>query len=435
MKKRVFTVFLAVILGISLVLPVGTVIAGPSKAGANEQLSKAPKLLESGRWNPDFLADAAAWYADHFFLRQELISSYNWLSAKTFGVSGSDKVILGKKGWLYYADTLGDYTGEKRLSAYELSAIAGNLQLMAEYVQGQGGKFLFVPTPNKNSLYPENMPESILPGERPWEQLKNKLDSLDVPYLDLFAAFGSEDEILYFSHDSHWNSRGAALAADGINAALGVESAWFYGDFQNKVHQGDLYSMLYPAFADSEEDPSPGKLAFTHTGSGKTPDSITIGTQGQGTDSLLVYRDSFGNLLYPYLADTWGEAEFSRSTVYDLTKAADATVIQLVERNLMYLATYVPVMPAPAESISLPDKAAGTVEVTASQGKAPQGHTQWKGQLPEAAEKAYILAEGTAYRAFLLKDHGFGANLPEGAVPEGVYYTTGNTEVFLIKKK
>lgn len=63
MKKNPLSYwFVAAILLVSITLGLGTLIFGPSKAGANEQLSRKPKLVEQdGSWNPNFLSDCATW--------------------------------------------------------------------------------------------------------------------------------------------------------------------------------------------------------------------------------------------------------------------------------------------------------------------------------------------------------------------------------------
>ena len=429
MKKNTFyVVFVIVVLLLALTLSVGTLVFGSSKAGANEQLSKKPVLIGAdGSWNPDFLGDLATWFSDHFFLRQELISLDNLISAKLFHTSGADSVILGKNGWLYYADTLPDYSYTNW--SVDIHGAANNLALMAEYCRENGKEFLFVMAPNKNSLYPENMPDWILQNAKSNRSaLFGAMKDLGGPYVDLFAAFREEDEVLYFAHDSHWNSKGAALGADLINEALGKGTAYYSDAFtQESAHEGDLYSMLYPAFRDRETDPQySGALNVTYTGNGKSPDSITLETAGAGTGKLLVYRDSFGNLLYPYLADSYGEAYFSRSTVYDLTRDADFVVIELVERNLEYLLTYVPVMPSPVREISIRDKIDGTIAVSQTNGKVPESYAQWKGTLESRPKYVYVVCGGVAYEAFILKDGGFAVNVPEGAKPEAVIYESGS---------
>ena len=438
MKKcKLYWCFIAVILLLAVTLSAGTLIFGPAKAGANEQLSKAPVLIKGdGTWNSDFLGDAAEWLADHFFLRQELISAGNWLSANVFKTCGSEDVILGKEGWLFYADTLADFGYLEPFTAWEGCAIANNLELMAEYVEGSGRKFLFAVAPNKNSLYPETMPDRAMEnGKSNWMALFGSLEHSGVPYVNLFSAFRAQNEVLYFTHDSHWNSEGAALGADVINEGFGIKTDYFSGDFsKTEPHNGDLYEMLYPAFRDSEENPVyGGELHFTYTGNGKSPDSITLETAGTGKGKLLAYRDSFGNLLYPYLADSYGEAYFSRSTVYDLTMDADFVLIELVERNLRYLITYVPVMPSPVREIAVPEAVKGMVKVEVTKGKAPEGYLQYKGNLPEwdIPAEIYVICGEEAYEAFLLKDGGFAVNVPGDTAVESVIYIVGGEQKLL----
>lgn len=432
MKKILNWAFTAIILLLALTLAVGTAVVGPAQAGANEQLSKEPVWTDpDGNWNPDFLSDTAAWFSDHFFLRQELISTGNWLKANLLAASGADNVILGSDGWLYFGETLPDYTGIEPLSQRELFCIANNLALLAEYAESTGKDFLFTVAPNKNSLYPAHMPScGAVAQTRDVQRLFALLNEMQVPYADLYDAFGAEEEILYFAHDSHWNSKGAALAADVINAAYGVESNYFSDSFSGSAaHTGDLYEMLYPAFPDPETDlVYGGNLRFTYTGSATKPDSITLQTQGQGSTRLLAYRDSFGNLLYPYLADSYGSARFSRSTAYDLTLEADHVLIELVERNLRYLITYLPVIASPARDIPIPGEASGTARVRLENGKAPEGYILVRGTLetePDANSKVYVVCGGNTYEALLQKDNMFSAYVPEGAAPESVVYSAG----------
>ncbi len=417
-------------LAATLLLTVGMAIFGPSKAAANEQPAQKPQLQTDGAFNKDYLSQLADWVNDGFFLRPELISGGNWLSANVLGTSGAEDVIVGKDGWLYYAPTLPDYNGTKQMDDRAVFSAAKNLQLMAEYCQSQGVDFVFAIAPNKNSLYPQRMPYPSAADSTNATRLQSLLAKTDVKIADLFDAFRAETEELYFAHDSHWNSKGAALGADVINGAFGLESNYYAGDFSQKTpHTGDLYEMLYPAFADSETDPVyGGQLTYTFVGGGKKPDSMTIKTQGQGSDSLLVYRDSFGNLLYPYLADSAGEATFSRSVSYDLTKPADRILVELVERNIDYLIKYAPVMPAPTREMTGPSQSAGTAAFTENAGKAPAGTVKVSGTLPAAADAdsgIYIECDGVFYEAFCMEKDGFVAYIPEDVQPQRLVYSNG----------
>ena len=429
--------FVAVFFAASLTLSLGILFAGPSEAGANEQLSRPPELVSDGAYNPDFLSDASAWVSDHFFLRQELITLDNRLTA-VMQTSGAEDVVLGRDGWLYYDSTMDNYTGQNLMTQRELYSAATNLELMANYCREQGKEFLFVIAPNKNALYPENMPDTgIVNPRQDAENLHRELTSRQVAYVNLFALFDAREEKLYFAHDSHWNSKGAALAADAINGAFGKTSQYFSDAFSASVpHQGDLYEMLYPAGQDPEQDPVyGGKLNFTYAGAATKPDSITLKTQSSGEGSLLAYRDSFGNLLYPYLADSYASATFSRSTRYDLTQPGDFVLIELVERNLRYLITNLPVMPAPEREQTLPQTVSGTASFTTAKG--PEGYTQVKGTLPATADadsRVYLVCGDKTYEAFLTENNSYGAYIPAEETAEKLLFTqNGQTVQYALK--
>lgn len=426
-KKLFFSLFLGLFFLLSLTLSVGMLLAGPSEAGANEKLSDAPQWTDQeGNWNADYLSHLSDWIGDRFFLRQELISLDNWLTARVLGTSGEDKVILGKDGWLFFTDTLGSYTGTGGLTDRELYSAAKNLQLMQLYCRSQGKDFAFLIAPNKNSIYGSYMPDYGVTAENTDAQkLMALLEDMNVNTVDLFTAFRQVSQPLYFAHDSHWTSKGAALGADAINAVFGVESDYYGGDFSQKQrHDGDLYAMLYPALTDPEMDaPYGGALEYTFTGRNNKPDSITLETAGSGEGKLVAYRDSFGNLLFPYLADSYAEAYFSRSTTYDMTREADHILVELVERNLSYLLLNAPVMPSPVVQLELPEKTSGSAQITAKKGSI-------KGTLPQTPDtdsSVYVVCGGAVYEAFLLADGGFAVNVPEGTNAQYLVYTVGGT--------
>lgn len=447
-KKILCALFVCVFLLLSVTLSLGILAAGPSEAGANERLSKAPVLIdEDGKLNTSWLSDAADWINDHFYLRQELISLNNWLKANVLATSGTDDVLLGEDGWLFYGSTLDDYTGQNSMTQRELCSAASNIALMAEFAENQGREFAFMIAPNKNSLYPEYMKDyGVVSDVHDAHRLQQLLEEMGVSYIDLFAALGEADETaiapLYFAHDSHWNDMGAALAADVINARFGKESSYYQStNFSYPIrYTGDLYEMVYPAFADTEDSwfYSGASLEYEFTSKATQPDSITLLTGSEETGSLLVYRDSFGNLLYPFLADSYGSVRFSRATSYDLTLEGEHVLIELVERNLRYLITYVPVMESPVRDITLPESASGTAQAQSKpKSKAPEGWCLWQGELPAQPDdfaSVYVACEETVYEAFCLENNGYAVYLPEDVTPDALaFIIDGNMQKFTIQ--
>ena len=159
---------------------------------------------------------------------------------------------------------------------------------------------------------------------------------------------------------------------------------------------------------------------------------MTITTEsGVGTGALLCYRDSFGRNLYPYLAESFASAEFSRRNEYTAaTLPGDGTlVIELVERNLRYLVEYDSLAPAPERDASLVETAAlgdGRAVLTESAGT--EGYTlfsgTWDGVTPDDASNVYVLSGGALYEAVPRPD-GFIVSLPDGSTIDAVYAAAG----------
>ena len=56
--------------------------------------------------------------------------------------------------------------------------------------------------------------------------------------------------------------------------------------------------------------------------------------EGQGTGALLVYRDSFGTAIGPWLAQCYGVTELRWEAPLDGTRPCDDALILICERNL-----------------------------------------------------------------------------------------------------
>lgn len=138
MKKPIKQIFCILLLLLCLLPLAVFVIAGPSASGANERLAAKPRLTAGGRLNFDVLSDMADYFDGHFGLRQELITANAAADAAIFRESATPEVLLGTDGWLYYADTLADYTGADPMTERQLWCAARNLALLQEYAQSQG---------------------------------------------------------------------------------------------------------------------------------------------------------------------------------------------------------------------------------------------------------------------------------------------------------
>lgn len=412
MKKNLgYLIFLVVFLLLCLFPLVGMAITGPSGSVGNEILSAPPSLTKAGGFNPSFLSDASDYFADHFAARQELITANARLEAALFGESAEEKVILGKDGWLYYKSTLDDYRGQNLLADREIWSAAHCLALMQEYAQAQNVDFLFAVAPNKNTLYPEHMPDRYLRSDATGNlaHLYDALQQEGVQFADLKAAFDAEDSTLYYRLDSHWNELGAALAHDTILDALGKDAPRLYDpdQFTEGTHyNGDLDVMLYPLGSDTDVDDLPNwDWYFSISEPFRGAEDQMIQTRcAERSGSLLMFRDSFGNSLYPYMADSFFEARFSRAMPYDLSllDGADTLIVEIVERNIDWLAQRAPILPAPVRELALPKTCDPAAQFTCGFTQTDGGTVCCSGNLgcaPDTDSPIYLVCDGTVYEA------------------------------------
>lgn len=355
MKNKLLILFICVFFLGCLVPVVGLCAAGPADPAANEAPVTAPRLRRAnGEFNEDFLSDLANYVGKGFWLRLECISGFNGLCAALFDSTVSEEVIVGEGDWLFYHTAADEVSGMTLLSEREIWCCARSLALMQEYAASEGAQFLFVAPNGKYDLYSENMVDYVTVKEgRNVDRLQELLDGMGVAYCDMYSLFMEQDEVLYWHGDSHWNGKGAALAADAMLEALGQQDRFFDGEFvQSELHQGDLYVMLYPTGADREPEYIPAEgFHFVYESNFRTVNDFSIETSSEnGSGTLLMYRDSFGRNLYPYLAESFAQATFSRLNNYTLYRIpemeADAVVVELGVKNLVYLLRYPAVYPS-----------------------------------------------------------------------------------------
>lgn len=411
MNKKHGNLLFCLLFALICILPLmGMLVFGPSKAGANEVLANKPTLLKKdGSVNVGYLSDLSEYVRDRFGFRQELITANAKLTAAVFDESATEKVILGENGWLYYADTLADFEGTAPMSERQIWNAAHTLALMEEYAASQGVEFLFAAAPNKNTLYPQWMPYEQSDAVSNLQRLHRELAAEGTAFCDLLSVLSARAEPVYHKTDSHWDHFGSALAHDALMEALGKETALSQENFLDAPHRGDLTDMLYPASKETELGPVLSReRTFTYKGNVRGPDDMTIRTTSEtGSGSLLMFRDSFGNTLHADLAESFSTACFSRAMPYDLTlvekEQADTLIIEIVERNLVWLAQKAPVMAAPVRELELPTETAAGSAVWEAEDSKLENCKKYTGEVRceemDADSPIYVVLDGVVYEA------------------------------------
>ena len=451
--KKGKLIYCILFFAICLCPSLGMLVTKQETSSENRQLSEFPSpKTEEGKINVEWLSQAGDYFQEHFAFRNELVTGNALLHGRLLETSTADGVIQGKNGWLYYKDSLDDYLGQDLLSDRSLFNIAHMLSMTQQALEEKGVNFLFTIAPNKNSLYGDNMPyydKLKVSDQTNRENLEGWLNTEKVAYADLYQALMEEDEVLYHARDSHWNNKGAALAADVLMDALGKDHDSYEGESYTvrKDYTGDLDTMLYPLASTADDeiyyDKETTYATVEEIQSNFDPRITTVNPVKEG--SLVMYRDSFGNALLPYMADAYANAYFSRGIPYQLmdveTHSADTVIIERAERFLPEMSQFPPVLTAKEISLTENEELQGSDGAVDVKIK-PQGMTaQLSGRIKEGLldtdSRIYLKVNGSVYEAFPmdvkleenLDDNGFCLYLPSELVA-----ADGNDVEILIEK-
>lgn len=362
MKKILKLVFIIVFV-VVCVIPVFTMpFFAEEESAEKRELSEKPVLYsQEDGFNMNYTSQLNTYLTEHFSFRSDLVTLWSVIQAKVFSSSTQENVIVGKDDWLYFADTLNDYTGKSVFTQKEVSSIVKTLDLINETVEKNGGKLVFSVAPNKNTVYPEYMPYYYIEADTPtnYELLGSALKDKSY-YLDVLPALQQSEEITYHKRDSHWNNLGAQIYFTAVMNHLGIECTDYSKITTSKEYswRGDLDDMIFPKLNYLDEQIIYNKsFDFDYTSSFHSNDDINIKTFNQnGTGNLMMYRDSFTNALLPFFSDQFQKAEYTRVQPFRFNtltlKKSDTFIIEMAERNLPELLKSAPIMEAPKRADS-----------------------------------------------------------------------------------
>ena len=160
------------------------------------------------------------------FVRWHGEAKVNWLKT-----SSSRDVVLGKQGWLFYTgdESIQDFRHLYPSSPKQLESMRAIFQEMRDRLAERNIKFLVVVAPDKHSIYPEFMPDTLrqLKGQSRLDQLSEVMKKQSkINFLDLRPALlaAKKNQQVYYANDTHWNDYGAFAAYQATAARM---KAWF----------------------------------------------------------------------------------------------------------------------------------------------------------------------------------------------------------------
>jgi len=310
----------------------------------------------------------------HFGLRAWLMKAHATLKIQGFGVSSSDKVILGRDGWLFYAGggALDDFRHARTFKPDELSTWLAALEARRNWLRRRGIEYLFFIAPNAQTIYPEYMPAEI----RPVTSL-SRLDQLttyvhthsDIHMVDLRPALltAKQSDRLYFKTDTHWNQLGAFVAYGQLAPQLkAMFPRWRPDEMANfeRVETQGWFGDLAAMLATTHFQETRIELIRKRPEVGGDPISsaierqITNLTSAHGElHSLVVFRDSFFAAQAEYIARHFRRTVLVSTTDFDTEvverERPEIVIQEFVERSLM---STKPSAPAPDRNDQAEDR-------------------------------------------------------------------------------
>lgn len=318
----------------------GTLINGSSII--TEGGIEKPQLFTNDGINRNFGNEYEEYFSRAFAYRRYVVDAWSDIRINLFS-DGNDQVIVGKNQYLFFSDTTDSYTGLDRMTDEEINLAADALLDMQNYAESRGVKFCFMPAPNKNTIYPENMPKRYIKAEvSDLDRLFSALDEREVTYVDVREELlnSKESEQIYYLTDTHWTPDGAYKAFGLLSDKLGFEKVNTSNLSRiNEDIEGDLNTLLYPGRTIFETvEVCDFSESYIYTSAFSTPMDMVITTRSGGKGNALIFRDSFCNSMIGCTASTFENVQFERANPYriDLIDSMDLDycIIEIAERNI-----------------------------------------------------------------------------------------------------
>lgn len=225
-SKLVVRILGLVLFLITLVtVPLFQIVGPPQENLENRTLASQPAWPDSRQDWLTLPKAFAAYMDDNFGFRSQLLRTHNRLMV-SIGSSPSEKVILGKDGWLFYNfhQLTEQHRGAMPLSDQQLMQYSQSLREQRQWVEQQGIAYRLLPTPDKNSLFPEKMPDwTHAIGPSRFDQVREKLKAANEPFVDVLPTLQTakqHDERIYLQTDTHWSCLGAFRAYEVLMESI-----------------------------------------------------------------------------------------------------------------------------------------------------------------------------------------------------------------------
>lgn len=290
----------------------------------------------------------------------------------------SDGVLVGYDGYMFYKDTLNDFVGDGFLHDQVYNRAVSMLKERNDFAKANGMKFYFVIAPNKNTVYPNYMPEGYTMAQyRRYDQFVSILKSAGITAIDLRSAMSSAvaacpERNLYYKFDTHWNNHAGFIAYETLmnnikkdypNVVIHSKNeyqinycetymkdqAWYLGYYDYFKDYGPVYTLKSQRTATLtkyQRKDAWGQFRFAYEETSGPNRGYSdklywfryVNSYNTSAPNLYVMRDSYSIAMDTFLKDTFYESTYNWTFAFNKQEIldADTDVILVIvsERNL-----------------------------------------------------------------------------------------------------
>jgi hypothetical protein len=332
---------LGVFLVILLLPVVGMILGVDDRLNVeNRNLAKPPEWSWDAEIIRAFPARFESYFDDHFGFRSWLIRTakqVEWVYDRTRA-----GIAIGRDDWLYQgkeAELASSYCVQLEGAALRSwEELGRNRQ---QWFERRGIAFLWAMAPNKHTLYPEHLPETVaVPGDAVCrgELLSKQLGrEAGVDFLDLRPVLleAKAAHRVYHRTDTHWNQLGAFFGARAIlkqvRARFPQVSEPSLEEFEVRrifdEYGGNLSSLLSIYGLRFPEEryalaphrgfvarPTEGTPPIDPSWSGHRMKRLVMATGRPELPTAVMVHDSFGYALMPFIAEHFERTVFLHSS-------------------------------------------------------------------------------------------------------------------------
>jgi len=334
------------------------------------------------RWDlPTYVLSMDRWFRDNFHLRREFIFANSVIKLYVLRTSASKEIALGRQGWQFF---IGQRVPEYTRHTVPLDRAALEKQRRefvgrARWAAAPGSLYAVLVAPNKETIYPELLPDWLTRPVRPQsilDQISAELmRSREVRFVDVRRRLWDVKNryVLYRRLDSHWNDLGAYHAYACLMASLaqaaqqGRHQRWArgleplpLGSFRiREAMEPAGFSRMMGLYSVRSENVLLEQDEERFIRRDRAPrDFDEVTTQNDHATTplrALVFRDSFFSNMIPLVSRHFRYVRYIWGPLFDANRVVseqpDVVITQFVERELLAKVSPPPTDPGDVDAL------------------------------------------------------------------------------------